>query len=57
VHAVQAELLAAAGRPEEATLALRAQLRVLEALPERQKRPEAERRVRERIEKLRAAPR
>ncbi len=57
VYGVQAELLAGAGRTEEAGAALRAQLRVLEALPERQKRPEAERATRERLEKLRTAPR
>jgi thioredoxin-like negative regulator of GroEL len=55
VYGVKVELLLGAGRKRDALSALEEQLGVLQALPERQKRPDAERAARERLERLRAS--
>lgn len=52
VDALRADLLLGAGRKAEAIAAVKAQIATLAALPEGQKRPEAERSARERLEKL-----
>jgi thioredoxin-like negative regulator of GroEL len=52
VYALKADLLLGAGRPLEAVAAVKAQIATLAALPEGQKRPEAERQARERLAKL-----
>jgi tetratricopeptide (TPR) repeat protein len=57
VYGVQADLLLGAGRERDAIAALEEQLRVLEALPEKQKRSEAERLAKARLEKLRRSAR
>jgi len=49
VYGLKADLLLGAGRPREAVAALEAQLAVLTALPDGQKRPDAEQAVRERL--------
>ena len=53
-YAIKADLLLGAGRAGDAVTALEAELAVLTALPEGQKRPETERTVRERLATLRA---
>jgi tetratricopeptide (TPR) repeat protein len=54
-YVIKAELLLGAGRRTEAVAVLEAELAFLTALPEGQKRPEAERRTRERLAALQAA--
>jgi len=49
LYGIQADLLLGAGRPRDSVAALQTQLAVLTALPDGQKRPDAERAVRERL--------
>jgi thioredoxin-like negative regulator of GroEL len=54
IYGLRADLLLGAGRKPEAIVALKSQIATLALLPEGQKRPDAERSARERLEKLEA---